>query len=97
MAGTAHPGDGVERLNRMIAEGLVQHLAFAVLNEEMTEADAWEQQARNKRARKALRRREQDGLRSMCRGTLRLITIIGREGGRVRAGFPRHRSRCRRH
>ena len=46
------PQMGVARLNRMIAEGLAQHLAFAVLNEEMTEADAREQQARNERARK---------------------------------------------
>jgi uncharacterized protein YoaH (UPF0181 family) len=42
----------VERLNKMMAQGLARHLAFAVLFEEMADADAWEEQARNERARK---------------------------------------------
>jgi hypothetical protein len=51
MAAKAVSEDGVGRLNKFMAEGLATHLAFAVLREEMTEADAWKEQARNERAR----------------------------------------------
>lgn len=42
--------DAAERMNRMIRNGLTQRLALAVCREEMTETNAFKEQAQNERA-----------------------------------------------